>query len=99
MDLGLAGAKALVTGGSRGIGRAIAETLADEGADVAVCARGQEGVDEALAALSAKGVKAVGSAVNVADADDYKAWIESSAEALGGIDILVANASAGPGGG
>ncbi len=53
MDLGLKGKKAMVTGGTRGIGRAIAEQLAKEGADVAVCARNEDEVVEAVAALRA----------------------------------------------
>ena len=55
MDLGLTGKKVVITGGSRGIGRAIATKMLEEGASVAICARGQEGVDEALAALEGKG--------------------------------------------
>jgi 3-oxoacyl-[acyl-carrier protein] reductase len=94
MDLQLKGKKAIVTGASRGIGRAIAETLAAEGCDVAICARGKAGVDEVVGALSAKGVTAFGAAVDIADGPALKAWVSESAERLGGLDILVSNASA-----
>jgi 3-oxoacyl-[acyl-carrier protein] reductase len=94
MDLQLKGKKAIVTGASRGIGRAIAETLAAEGCDVAICARGQAGVDEVVGALTAKGVTAFGAAVDIADGPALKAWITQSAERLGGLDVLVSNASA-----
>lgn len=73
MDLLLEGKRALVTGGTRGIGRAIAEQLADEGADVAICARNENEVLETVAALAAKGVAATGAAVNVADGPALKA--------------------------
>ena len=65
MDLGLRGLKALVTGGTKGIGRAIAETLAEEGCDVAICARNPMEVAATVAVLSARGVKATGAAVDV----------------------------------
>ncbi|HEY2707180.1 MAG TPA: SDR family oxidoreductase [Caulobacteraceae bacterium] len=94
MDLQLKGKKAIVTGASRGIGRAIAESLAAEGAHVAICARGQAGVDEVVSALAAKGVTAFGAAVDIADGEALKAWITESAERLGGLDVLVSNASA-----
>jgi 3-oxoacyl-[acyl-carrier protein] reductase len=94
MDLQLKGKKAIVTGASRGIGRAIAETLAVEGVDVAICARGQAGVDEVASALTARGVKAFGAAVDIADGPALKGWITQSAARLGGLDILVSNASA-----
>jgi len=97
MDLGLAGKKALITGSTRGIGRAIANLLADEGVDLAICARNQEEVDTAISELSAKGVKVVGSAIDVADKVPYQEWIASAAEQLGGIDIFVPNVSAGGG--
>ena len=94
MDLQLKGKKAIVIGASRGIGKAIAEALADEGCDVAICARGQAGVDEVVGALTAKGVTAFGSAVDIADGPALKHWIAESAAALGGLDILISNASA-----
>ena len=94
MDLGLKGKKAIVTGGTRGIGRAIAETLAGEGVDVAICARNQDQVDEAVAALSKLGVKATGGVADIADGAGLKKWIADTAKAMGGLDILVANASA-----
>ena len=95
MDLALAGKKVAITGGSRGIGRAITAQMLAEGATVSICARGQEGVDEALTAL---GDGVVGQAVDVGDGDALRAWIEWSAEQLGGLDVFIANASGGGGG-
>jgi 3-oxoacyl-[acyl-carrier protein] reductase len=94
MDLGLRGRKAIVTGGSRGIGRAICELLAEEGCDVALCARGRAGIDEAAAALAGKGVRIFGGIVDVADTPALRAWVADAAEKLGGLDIFVANVSA-----
>jgi 3-oxoacyl-[acyl-carrier protein] reductase len=97
MDLHLKGKKAIVVGGARGIGFATAELLAKEGADVAICARSEESVEDALAKLKAHGGKAIGAAVNVKKAEAYKAWLASAAEGLGGCDILVCMQSAGGG--
>ena len=94
MDLGLKGLKALVTGGTKGIGAAIAQTMAREGADVAICARHADDLTRSVAALSALGVRAYGSVADVGDAAALKAWVEASRAALGGIDIVVANVSA-----
>jgi 3-oxoacyl-[acyl-carrier protein] reductase len=94
VDLKLKGKKAIVTGASRGIGRSIAELLAGEGVEVAVCARGQAGVDEVVAAIAKTGGKASGAAVDIADGPALKAWVTSAAERMGGLDILVSNASA-----
>ena len=94
MDFDLKGKKAVVTGGTRGIGRAIVETLAGEGCDVALCARNPGQVEEAVAALKQKGVKASGGTVDVADTKALKQWIGSAAQALGGLDIFIANVSA-----
>jgi 3-oxoacyl-[acyl-carrier protein] reductase len=94
MDLGLKGKKALVTGATRGIGRAIVELLADEGCDVALCARSAEPAAQTAAALAKKGVKAIGSAVDVTNLATLKGWVAESAGKLGGVDIYIANVSA-----
>jgi NAD(P)-dependent dehydrogenase (short-subunit alcohol dehydrogenase family) len=94
MDFELAGRRALITGGTRGIGRAIAEQLADEGADLAICARDSGQVREAVAALGRRGVRVTGAPVDIADGVALKAWIASAATELGGLDIVVPNASA-----
>jgi NAD(P)-dependent dehydrogenase (short-subunit alcohol dehydrogenase family) len=95
MDLGLFGKRALVTGATRGIGRAIAETLLAEGAAVAICARNENEVQNATAELSNAG-RVFGSAVDVSDVVALEAWIAESAAALGGVDVYVHNTSAKP---
>ncbi len=97
MDLGLSGRKALITAASRGIGLAIAQTLADQGADVAICARGEAGLESARKDIEARGVKLFSKAVDVSDGEALKAFIAEAGQALGGLDIFVANASGGPG--
>lgn len=94
MDLGLKGLRAIVTGGSKGIGRRCADAFAAEGAHVAICARNGQEVDEAVAAITAQGVTGFGQALDVADKAALEGWIEASAKVLGGIDIVVANVSA-----
>jgi len=90
MDLGLDGSKAVVTGGSKGMGLAIAETLASEGASVAVMARGQTALDAAVAKLRAAGAPdAVGISVDMADAQSIAAGFTTINERWGQLNSLV----------
>jgi 3-oxoacyl-[acyl-carrier protein] reductase len=83
----------LVTGGTRGIGRAIVEAFLDEGAVVGFCARDPEEVRSTEEALAGRGTVA-GAVVDVADGEALAAWVERAAEAYGGLDVVVANVSA-----
>lgn len=94
MDLQLKGKHFLITGGTRGIGRAIAECFADEGADVSICARNPDAVGETVEALRSKGARAFGWALDVADEIALAAFIRDAADEMGRLDGVVANASA-----
>lgn len=93
MDLGLKNAKVIVTGGSRGIGRAMLELFAAEGADVAFFSRNQDQVAEAASSLARHGGRVIAEPFEMGDRDAYKAWLTKAAEALGGVDIFVHNVS------
>ncbi|KKA10009.1 3-ketoacyl-ACP reductase [Pseudomonas ogarae] len=94
MDLELKGKKVILTGGSRGIGRATLELFAAAGADIGFFSRNPAQVEEAAAALRDKGVKVIAQALDMSDTAAYKTWLTTTAEALGGVDIFVHNASA-----
>lgn len=94
MDLGLRGKKVVLTGGTRGIGRAMAEVFAAEGASIALCARDEESVRAAIQELRKLKANVIGEAVDVGDGAALARWIERMARELGGVDILVANPSA-----
>lgn len=91
MDLGLKNKKVVISGGSKGIGFAIAQQFIAEGAEVFICARQQKGIDEAVAQL---GSKARGCIVDMADPKQIEKWIHHAHKEMGGIDILVSNVSA-----
>jgi 3-oxoacyl-[acyl-carrier protein] reductase len=92
MDLGLKDKVGIVTGGSRGIGRSIALTLAAEGCNVAICARGEEKLRETEAELKATGVKVHAGVVDVSQPGEVEAFVDEVAKTLGKVDALVNNA-------
>jgi 3-oxoacyl-[acyl-carrier protein] reductase len=94
MELGLAGRRAVVTGGSKGIGLAIAGELVAEGASVAICARDEAEVKAAAEQLRASGATVHAQAADVTDPAQVDDFIAAAADALGGIDVLVNNAGA-----
>jgi 3-oxoacyl-[acyl-carrier protein] reductase len=93
VDLGLAGRKALVTGASRGIGRAVVERLVAEGMQVGICARNADGIELAVKELGPNG-EVIGAAVDASDHAALAAWVQEYGERLGGVDVIVSNASA-----
>jgi NAD(P)-dependent dehydrogenase (short-subunit alcohol dehydrogenase family) len=97
VDLGLQGKRAIIVGAARGIGMAVAETLAREGCDLVVTARSEDGVKDAVASLKRYGTSVIGKAVNVKKADDYMAWLDWALDQLGGCDVLIPLSSAGGG--
>ena len=94
MDLQLDGRRALLTGGTRGIGRAVLEALTDEGVAVAFCARDAAEIASTEQALTGRPGTVAGSVVDVADAAGLARWVADAAEQLGGLDIVVSNVSA-----
>jgi len=93
MDLRLEGRNCIVIGASRGIGRAIAQGLVAEGANLAICARGEAGLQQTADSLRANGVRLHAEVCDAADPEALRTFLDGSAKALGGVDALIHNAS------
>jgi 3-oxoacyl-[acyl-carrier protein] reductase len=98
MDLRIGGRRALVTGGTRGLGRAVVDRLVEEGCAVALCARSADVVEATVAELRGGGATAYGAAVDVTDEAALTAFVADAARELGGLDLVVANAGGAAGG-
>ncbi len=99
MNAGLGGKIAMVSGASKGIGRAIARTFASEGAHLSLCARSQAGLAEVAHELEeTAGAKVLVYAADLATADGIKGWVGATVDRFGGVDVLVNNAGAAQGG-
>ena len=98
MDLGIAGKVAMVTGGSRGLGRQAALALAREGCKVAICARSRDGLDQAVGELNGLGSQAYGVQADVMLEEDCSRFSEETVQELGPVDILVNNVGGSRGG-
>ena len=92
----LEGKVALITGSTKGIGKAIAERMAEQGAAVVISSRNQDACDEVAAAINAKGHKAIGIACNINHKEQLQQLVEKANAALGKIDVLVCNAALNP---
>jgi len=92
MDLQLKGKVAMVTGASRGLGRAMAQALATEGVRLSLCARGVDKLEQTAAQLRANGADVLAQAADVCDSSSMESWTQATARQFGGIDILVNNA-------
>ncbi len=93
MNLNLKGKRAIVTGGSRGIGKAVIDNFVDAGMKIATCARGQASIDASLSHWNAKGENVLAQPLDVTDESAFTAWFENAVESLGGLDVLVSNVS------
>jgi 3-oxoacyl-[acyl-carrier protein] reductase len=98
MDLGLKGKIAMVSGASRGLGFAVAEALAREGATVSISSSNQASIDAAAKRLAPSGAPVMASAVDVRSADQIAAWAKQTVDRFGGVDLLFANAGGPPAG-
>ena len=93
MELGLKGKRAIITGASKGIGKAIALTMGGEGANLAVCARGSNSLKETVKDLESKGITVYPHTCDVGDKQSLESFLKASNEQLGGVDILINNTS------
>jgi len=93
MDLGIRNKNVIIAGGSRGIGRSIAECFSEEGANIAICGRSEISIEETLRLLGKKS-KTMGKSLNIEDKNKFQGWIKEIEQEWGGIDIFIWNISA-----
>lgn len=97
MDLGLRDKRAIITGGTKGIGRQILKLLIREGCTVATCSRSKEDVEATIEDCSTRKAEVIGDVCDISDKDEYVAWVDRMVEQMEGVDIFIPNVSAGGG--